>query len=102
MEERLHASPSQISLSISLFILLQGNAPLIWSAISEIKGRKVAVHTIRTLRTLIRVWLGQTVYLVSISIFTIGSIIVATAKTIGLVIGFRIIQGAGYVLISQR
>jgi hypothetical protein len=41
IEQDLHASPSSISLSLSLFILCQGHVPLLWSAISEIKGRKV-------------------------------------------------------------
>ncbi|KAF8441022.1 major facilitator superfamily domain-containing protein [Boletus edulis BED1] len=76
IEQELHATASQISLSISLFILIQGNFPLVWSAVSEIKGRKF-------------------VYLISIMLFTVGSAIVAISKTIGLVIGMRVIQAAG-------
>jgi hypothetical protein len=38
----LHASNAEIALSLSLFILVQGTAPLFWSAVSEIKGRKVS------------------------------------------------------------
>jgi MFS family permease len=41
IEDKLHASPSEISWSLSLFILVQGNFPLVWASISEIKGRKV-------------------------------------------------------------
>lgn len=41
IEKELRASPSQISWSLSCFIIVQGNFPLLWSAISEIKGRKV-------------------------------------------------------------
>lgn len=41
----------------------------------------------------------QTVYLTSIAIFVIASIVVATSKSIGLVIGFRCLQGAGCVAI---
>ena len=41
IEDQLHATPSQISWSLSLFILVQGNVPLLWAVISEIKGRKV-------------------------------------------------------------
>ncbi|KAG1879247.1 vacuolar DHA amino acid exporter [Suillus subluteus] len=48
---------------------MQGNFPIIWSAISEIKGRK--------------------------ALFTLGSAIVAVSNTIGLMIGMRILQGAG-------
>ena len=41
IEEQLHATPGQISWSLSVFILLQGCIPVVWSAISEIIGRKV-------------------------------------------------------------
>ncbi|TRM68571.1 major facilitator superfamily domain-containing protein [Schizophyllum amplum] len=76
MEEDLPATAGQISLSISLFILIQGFAPIWWSSISEVKGRKI-------------------VYIVSIAIFTVGSIIVAVSNSIGLVIGFRCVQAVG-------
>ena len=42
MEARLSATPWQFSLSIALFILVQGLMPLFWSAISEVKGRKAS------------------------------------------------------------
>ncbi|KAG2145187.1 MFS general substrate transporter [Suillus clintonianus] len=76
IEQQLHTTSGDISLSLSLFILVQGNCPIIWSAISEIKGRKL-------------------VYLLSIALFILGSAIVAVSRTIGLVIGMRIVQGAG-------
>ncbi|KAJ7938304.1 vacuolar DHA amino acid exporter [Mycena leptocephala] len=78
MEVELSATASQISLSLSLFIAFQGVMPLVWSAISEVKGRKF-------------------VYVVSIAIFAAGSVVVATSKTIELVIIFRCIQATGYV-----
>ncbi|KAJ8518978.1 hypothetical protein ONZ45_g4023 [Pleurotus djamor] len=76
MEERLPATSSQISLSLSIFILSQGLVPLVWSAMSEIMGRKL-------------------VYLVSIGLAIVGCIATALAPNIGLVIGFRVLQGAG-------
>ncbi|KAJ3766891.1 vacuolar DHA amino acid exporter [Lentinula raphanica] len=76
METDLPATPSQISLSLSLFILLQGVVPLVWASISEVKGRRF-------------------VYVVSMAIFTIGSVVVAISKSIGLLIGFRCFQAAG-------
>ncbi|THU95076.1 MFS general substrate transporter, partial [Dendrothele bispora CBS 962.96] len=76
MEAELPATSSQISLSISLFLLFQGIIPLLWSTFSEIKGRKL-------------------VYVTSLAIFTAGSIVVATSKSIQLVIGFRCFQAAG-------
>ncbi|KAJ8518977.1 hypothetical protein ONZ45_g4022 [Pleurotus djamor] len=68
MEEQLPATSSQISLSLSLFILSQGIVPLIWSAL---------------------------VYLISVGLATVGFIGAALASNIGLVIGFRVLQGAG-------
>ncbi|KAF7344182.1 Vacuolar DHA amino acid exporter [Mycena venus] len=76
MEADLPATASQISLSLSLFIALQGIMPLFWSAISEVKGRKL-------------------VYVVSIAILTAGCVVVAISKTIELVIVFRCIQATG-------
>ncbi|KAF5366803.1 hypothetical protein D9758_006574 [Tetrapyrgos nigripes] len=76
MQQALHTTSSQISLSLSLFILFQGCVPLIWSSISEVKGRKM-------------------VYLISMAISTVGAIVAATANSIGLVIGFRVVQAAG-------
>ncbi|KAK0445989.1 vacuolar DHA amino acid exporter [Desarmillaria tabescens] len=76
MERDLPATSGEISLSVSLFILMQGVTPLLWSSISEVKGRRF-------------------VYLISLLIFTVGSIIVATSKTIGLVIGMRCVQALG-------
>ncbi|KAG2034587.1 MFS general substrate transporter [Suillus americanus] len=76
IEQQLHTSSGDISLSLSLFILIQGNFPIIWSAISEIKGRKM-------------------VYLCSVALFALGSAIVAVSRTIGLLIGMRILQGVG-------
>ncbi|KAF8315658.1 vacuolar DHA amino acid exporter [Clavulina sp. PMI_390] len=76
IEQDLHASSSQISLSLSLFILVQGNAPLFWSAVSEIKGRK-----------------GP--YMISMAIFAVGSIVSASAKKISVLIAMRVFQALG-------
>ncbi|KAF9032765.1 major facilitator superfamily domain-containing protein [Panaeolus papilionaceus] len=76
MEQELPATSEQFSLSISVFILIQGVMPLLWSVVSEVKGRKL-------------------VYVVSLSLFTLGTIIVALSHNIGLVIGFRSLQAAG-------
>lgn len=43
IEDDLHTSPAKISWSLSAYILIQCNLPLLWSAISEIKGRKVLI-----------------------------------------------------------
>jgi hypothetical protein len=42
IQSDLQANNAEIALSISLFVIIQGSAPLVWSAISEIKGRKVS------------------------------------------------------------
>lgn len=41
MELDLPATSAQFSMSLAIFILVQGVVPLAWSAISEIKGRRV-------------------------------------------------------------
>ena len=50
MEAELPATPSQFSLSISLFLLFQGLVPLFWSSISEVKGRKASHFGLVNLR----------------------------------------------------
>lgn len=42
IEEQLHASSGAISLSLALFIFLQGCVPLVWTTLSEFWGRKVS------------------------------------------------------------
>ncbi|EPT02266.1 hypothetical protein FOMPIDRAFT_73914 [Fomitopsis schrenkii] len=76
IESDLHASAGQLSLTLSLFILIQGGFPLIWSSVSEIQGRKI-------------------VYLISIALCMVGCIVAATAKTINVLIGMRCLQAAG-------
>ena len=43
IESDLDATAGQLSLTLSLFILIQGGFPLIWSSVSEIRGRKVSI-----------------------------------------------------------
>ncbi|KIM29950.1 hypothetical protein M408DRAFT_67165 [Serendipita vermifera MAFF 305830] len=76
VEADLQASTNEIALSLSLFILVQGSAPLIWSSISEIKGRKF-------------------VYVIAMIIFIIGSAIGGASKTMVVLICMRIFQAAG-------
>ncbi|OAX41598.1 vacuolar DHA amino acid exporter [Rhizopogon vinicolor AM-OR11-026] len=76
IQSDLRATTSEISWTLSVFILIQGVLPLLWSTISEIKGRKF-------------------VYVSSMALFALASAIVALSKTIGLVIGMRGLQAAG-------
>jgi MFS family permease len=87
METELPATPSQFSLSISLYILFQGTMPLFWSAISEVKGRKashVELQVVDCLLKLLNILMIQLVYLGSLSLFTIGSIVVALSHNVEL------------------
>ncbi|KAG1745209.1 major facilitator superfamily domain-containing protein [Suillus lakei] len=63
IEADLHATSSQISWTLAAFLLIQGNFPLLWSAASEIKGRKP-------------------IYLVSSALFAVGSAVSALSKTV--------------------
>ncbi|KAG1819638.1 MFS general substrate transporter [Suillus subaureus] len=76
IQSDLRASTSEISWTLSVFILIQGVPGLLWSAISEIKGRKF-------------------VYVSSVALFIVASAIVAVSNTIGLVIGMRALQAVG-------
>ncbi|KAH7915437.1 major facilitator superfamily domain-containing protein [Hygrophoropsis aurantiaca] len=76
IQRDLHASSGQISWTLATFIIIQGNFPLIWSAVSEIQGRKP-------------------VYLVATLLLIVGSALVATSRSIQLAIGMRALQAAG-------
>ncbi|KZS93595.1 MFS general substrate transporter, partial [Sistotremastrum niveocremeum HHB9708] len=76
IQDELHATSQDISLSLSVFIIVQGTTPLIWSAISEVKGRKL-------------------VYLASIALFSAACVVGGLSKQIGLLIGMRILQASG-------
>jgi hypothetical protein len=43
IETELKATSNQVSPILSAYLFLQGVGPLLWSAVSEIKGRKVKV-----------------------------------------------------------
>ncbi|KAH9046681.1 major facilitator superfamily domain-containing protein [Lactarius hengduanensis] len=76
IETDLRTTSGKFSLVLSIFIVFQGSAPLLWAAISEIKGRKL-------------------VYVVSLAIAMVGHIVAAEAKSIGVLIGMRVIQAMG-------
>lgn len=103
IESELHASSAEISLSLSLYILIQGVFPLFWSAVSEITGRKVRQRLqVREFVCVNGSTLWQKVYLASITLCTVGCVVAGLAKTIGVLIGMRCVQAAGYVLLISQ
>jgi len=84
MEKNLPATDQQFSLSISLFILIQGTVPLLWTAISEVKGRKVGAFFFPSMSDVSLVGLLQLVYLISVAFFSVASIAVALSTNAGL------------------
>ena len=85
METQLPATPSQFSLSIALFTLILGLMPLFWSAVSEVKGRKVShVKPFNFPSFQVNLLINQFVYLSSLSLFTVATIIVALSRSIEL------------------
>jgi len=84
MEKNLPATDQQFSLSISLFILIQGTVPLLWTAISEVKGRKVGAFFFLSMSDVSLVGLLQLVYLISVAFFSVASIAVALSTNAGL------------------
>ncbi len=99
IEHDLHATASQISWTLSLFVLIQGVVPLLWSVLSELKGRKVGLcHCVAKQRSsdiMTHIVRWQIVYIVSILLFVGGSIGAALSPSIGLLIGMRCVQAAG-------
>ncbi|KAF8257483.1 MFS general substrate transporter [Lactarius quietus] len=76
IEHDLRTTSGSISVSVSIFSVFLGVMPPLWTAISEIKGRKV-------------------VYISSLAISMVGYIVAAEAKSIGVLIGMRAIQAIG-------
>ncbi|TFK81569.1 vacuolar DHA amino acid exporter [Polyporus arcularius HHB13444] len=76
IEQELNASSSSLALSLSLYILIQGGVPLLWSTLSEFWGRK-------------------NVYLVSAALGVVGCIVAALAQNVNVLIGMRCIQALG-------
>lgn len=76
VREDLHATESELGLSISLYILFQGCTPVLWAAIAELNGRK-------------------TVYLVSYTLYVIALVVASRANSMPLLIVMRILQSTG-------
>ncbi|KAI6166705.1 MFS general substrate transporter [Pisolithus thermaeus] len=72
----LHATTAQISWTLSIYILVQGNCPLLWSIASEMAGRKP-------------------VYIIASVIFIIGGILAAFSRTFAVFLTMRALQAAG-------
>ena len=93
VENDLRATSGEISLTLTIFAVTQGTVPPLWTALSEIKGRKVRLDIC---------WLAQKfycvfklVYVVSLAIALVGCIVAAEAKSINVLIGMRAIQAVG-------
>ena len=76
LQRDLGASQAVVNLSVSLFVLFQGTVPILWSAISEIYGRKI-------------------VYIVAYAIFTASQLACALSKNQAVFLAFRIIGACG-------
>lgn len=76
LQSDLNASDGEIAATVSLYILCQGVFPMIWSGISEIKGRRIC-------------------YITSILIYCISTAVCSRANSIGVFIAMRILQAAG-------
>ncbi|WOO80705.1 Quinidine resistance protein 3 [Vanrija pseudolonga] len=72
----LRGSETQIGLSLSIFILIQGCFPVVWATIAEIIGRKP-------------------VYIVSFVIYTVASAVGSRSPTMPVLIGMRCLQAVG-------
>ena len=101
IENDLHATSAQISWTLSLFVLIQGVVPLLWSVLSELRGRKVRSQHQDANTEQLEGASPQVVYIVSITLFVGGSIGASLSPSIGLLIGMRCVQAAGYAWYSH-
>ncbi|ORY32921.1 major facilitator superfamily domain-containing protein [Naematelia encephala] len=72
----LHATDTQVGLSISMYILFQGWMPLIWASSAEIIGRKP-------------------IYLASYGLYVVACIVASRASTMPVLIAMRCLQATG-------
>lgn len=72
----LNSTETIINITIAIFLLIIGFAPIIWSPLSGFYGRKP-------------------IYLASMPITIAGSIGVALSRNVGDLIGTRVLQGMG-------
>ncbi|GAA5899676.1 uncharacterized protein JCM6883_005950 [Sporobolomyces salmoneus] len=76
LQADLNASSSTLALTVSLFILGQGFFPQIWTAISEVSGRKPC-------------------YLSALVIYLVATAVASRASTISVFIAMRVLQALG-------
>ncbi|KAN0125379.1 hypothetical protein V8E53_015541 [Lactarius tabidus] len=77
VENDLQATSGEISLMLSIVTVTQGTVPPLWTALSDIKGRKL-------------------VYVLSLTIaLVVGCIVAAEAKSIGVAMGMHAVQAVG-------
>lgn len=76
IKQDLHAQHWQVSLSLSIYIIIAGIFPLAWSLVSELYGRKI-------------------VYITSMATATVGCIVAALAQSTDVLIGIRCLQSLG-------
>ncbi|TXT11164.1 hypothetical protein VHUM_01915 [Vanrija humicola] len=76
MADDLHTTPAVINYTVAIFIVSVAVAPIFWSPLAGFYGRKP-------------------VYLASMPIMVVASVGVAQSKSLGAIIGTRILQGIG-------
>ena len=76
IDEALHTTATILDATVSIFLVVIGIFPLLWAPYAGLYGRRP-------------------IYLLSLPIFTLGSLGVALAPSLGILILTRIIQGAG-------
>ncbi|KAK8864593.1 hypothetical protein IAR55_001843 [Kwoniella newhampshirensis] len=76
VQGELHGTATEIGLSLSMYILLQGATPVLWAALSEINGRKTS-------------------YLLSYALYVVANVVASRANSMPLLIVMRILQATG-------
>lgn len=76
IDEALHTTATILDATVSIFLVVIGISPLLWAPYAGLYGRRP-------------------IYLLSLPIFTLGSMGVALSPSLGVLIVTRIIQGVG-------
>ena len=76
IQNEFQTSPTLVNATVTCYVLLIGWGPLVWSAIADVKGRKIT-------------------YILSLSIFLITSLATAFATSIEMLLGLRVAQAIG-------
>ncbi|BGP42932.1 hypothetical protein JCM10449v2_006947 [Rhodotorula kratochvilovae] len=76
LQRDLNGTDALVAASVSIFIAGQGIFPMVWSAVSEVSGRKYC-------------------YIAAMVIYIVGTVVCSQAHSMGVFLAMRVLQSAG-------